>query len=117
MRFFANNPYPDAYYEPNSFGGPRQNPEYAEPPLRISGDADRYDHRDGNDDYTQPGNLFRLMTPEQQQRLFGNIAASMQGVPEEIVRRQLAHFTKADPAYGAGVAKALGIVGEPVAAE
>src|SRR5512138_254558 len=40
MRFFANNPYPDAYYEPNSFGGPKQNPDYAEPPLKISGDAD-----------------------------------------------------------------------------
>ncbi|HMA16704.1 MAG TPA: catalase [Kiloniellaceae bacterium] len=117
MRFFANNPYPDAYYEPNSFGGPKQNPDYAEPPLKISGDADRYDHRAGNDDYTQPGNLFRLMTPDQQQRLFGNIAASMDGVPEAIVRRQLAHFTKADPAYGAGVAKALGLAEAPVAAE
>ena len=25
--------------------------------------ADRYAHRDGNDDYTQAGNLFRLMRP------------------------------------------------------
>jgi catalase len=117
MRFFANNPQPDAYYEPNSFGGPKQNPDYAEPPLKISGDADRYDHRDGNDDYTQPGNLFRLMNAEQQQRLFSNIAAAMQGVPEEIVRRQLAHFTKADPAYGAGVAKALRLAPQASAAE
>jgi catalase len=117
MRFFANNPQPDAYYEPNSFGGPKQNPDYAEPPLKISGDADRYDHRDGNDDYTQPGNLFRLMPADAQQRLFSNIAAAMQGVPEAIVRRQLAHFTKADPAYGAGVAKALGIEYSAVAAE
>jgi len=117
MRFFANNPDPDAYYEPNSFGGPQQDARYAEPPLKISGDADRYDHRAGNDDYTQPGNLFRLMTSDEQQRLFGNIAAAMQGVPEEIVRRQLVHFAKADPAYGAGVAKALGLADEPVAAE
>ncbi len=109
MRFFANNPYPDAYYEPNSFGGPKQDERYAEPPLRISGDAERYDHREGNDDYTQPGNLFRLMSADEQQRLFGNIAAAMQGVPEEIVQRQLVHFHRADPAYGAGVAKALGV--------
>jgi catalase len=33
----------------------------------------------------------------------------MNGVPEEIVRRQLGHFHKADPAYAAGVAKALDI--------
>jgi catalase len=33
----------------------------------------------------------------------------MQGVPEEIIRRQLGHFAKADPTYAAGVAKALGL--------
>ena len=44
----------------------------------------------------------------EKERLFKNIAAAMAGVPEEIVRRQIAHFSKADPAYGAGVAKALG---------
>jgi catalase len=99
----------DAYYEPNSFDGPVQDPRFAEPPLKISGNADRYNHRDGNDDYTQPGNLFRLMTPDQQQRLFKNIAAAMSGVPERIVQRQLIHFHKADPAYAAGVAKALGL--------
>jgi catalase len=86
-----------------------QDARFAEPPLKISGDADRYNHRDGNDDYTQPGNLFRLMTPEQQQRLFSNVAAAMAGVPENIIRRQLMHFQKADPRYAEGVAKALGI--------
>ena len=99
----------DAYYEPNSFGGAVQDPRLAEPPLKISGDANRYNHRDGNDDFTQPGNLFRLMQPDQQQRLFKNIAAAMSGVPEEIVQRQLVHFHKADPAYAAGVAQALGV--------
>ena len=98
----------DAYYEPNSFDGPKEDSKYAEPPLKISGDADRYNHREGNDDYTQPGNLFRLMSPDQQQQLFSNIAEAMQGVPAEIIDRQLVHFTKADPAYGAGVTKALG---------
>src|SRR5258708_4473842 len=98
----------DAYYEPNSFGGPTQDAHYAEPTLKISGDAGRYNHRDGNDDYTQPGNLFRLFNAEQKQRLFNNIAAAMAGVPGNIVQRQLVHFHKADPAYAAGVAKALG---------
>lgn len=41
QRFFPNFPNPDAYYEPNSFGGPFESPEFAEPPLKISGDADR----------------------------------------------------------------------------
>jgi catalase len=99
----------DAYYEPNSFNGPAQDLRFAEPPLKISGDAARYDHRQGNDDYTQPGDLFRLMPPDEQQRLFKNITSAMDGVPDYIVQRQLGHFHKADPAYAAGVAKALGI--------
>ena len=97
----------DAYYEPNSFDGPKQNPILAEPPLKISGDANRYNHREGNDDYTQPGNLFRLMSPSQKQQLFQNIAEAMQGVPSHIVERQLGHFAKADPAYAEGVREAL----------
>jgi catalase len=110
MRFFRNDTgNPDAYYEPNSMGGPTQDPSYREPPLRISGDADRYDHRVGNDDYTQPGNLFRLMTPEQRERLMDNVRDAMQGVPMDIVRRQVAHFYKADPDYGIGVATRMGL--------
>lgn len=110
MRFFAPvTGNVDAFYEPNSFGGAAQDERFAEPPLSISGDADRYNHRDGNDDYRQPGDLFRLMAPDAQQRLFQNIAEAMAGVPEHIIQRQLAHFYKADPAYGEGVARALGL--------
>src|SRR5690606_27702587 len=77
MRFFENhvNENPDAYYEPNSFNGPIEDPSVAEPPLRISGDADRYGHED-HDDFTQPGNLFRLFDAAQKERLFKNIAAA-----------------------------------------
>lgn len=107
----------DAYYEPNSFDGPKQDPSVAEPPLPIHGAADRYDHREGNDDYSQPGALFRLQTPEEQGRLMDNIAGAMASVPEAIQRRQIAHFLKADPAYGQGVAKRLGLVLEAAAAE
>lgn len=110
MRFFRNDTgNPDAYYEPNSFNGPAEDPAFNEPPLKISGDADRYNHREGNDDYTQPGILFRMFDDAQKQRLFNNIAAAMDGVPEEIIQRQLVHFHKADPAYAEGVAKAVGV--------
>ncbi len=114
---FMNPRSSDAYYEPNSMNGAVQDERYAEPPLKISGDADRYNHREGNDDYTQAGNLFRLMSDCQKQQLFGNIAAAMDGVPEPIVERQLAHFEKADPAYAAGVREALATVCEPVTAQ
>ncbi|MGH6942125.1 catalase [Hypericibacter sp.] len=104
-------------YEPNSFGGPVEDPSVKEPPLKISGDADRYNHRIGNDDYSQPGALFRLMTEAQRKALMDNIAGAMQGVPEAIQRRQIEHFIKADPRYGEGVAQRLGLKGKQSAAE
>jgi catalase len=100
---------PDAYYEPNSVGGPAQNDALREPPLALSGTVDRHNHRDGNDDYRQAGDLFRLMSVDQKKQLFDNIAAAMDGVPMEIVKRQVAHFHRADPAYGLGVATRKGL--------
>ncbi len=96
-------------YEPNSFGGPVENPRYLEPPLKITADAARYNHREGNDDYTQAGNLFRLMSEDARARLIGNIVDHMKDVPRHIQLRQIAHFFKADPAYGRGVAEGLGL--------
>jgi catalase len=116
MRFDGNGGG-SVNYEPNSFNGPVENPAVKEPPLAITGAADRYDHRVGNDDYTQAGNLFRLMSPSQQALLMDNIAGAMAGVPEAILRRQVAHFAKADPAYGRGVAQRIGLGMTNAAAE
>ncbi|MEP7289867.1 MAG: catalase [Chloroflexota bacterium] len=100
-------------YNPNSFNGPEQAPEYSEPPIPVDGEGARYNHRDGNDDYTQPGDLFRLMTPDEQARLLDNIAGSMMHIPTEIQMRQIAHFYKADPAYGQGVEDRLKVAVKP----
>ncbi len=108
MRFTPNMPNPDAYYEPNSFNGPVANPDVKEPPLRLSGAADRYDYRIGNDDFSQPRALFNLFNDEQKQRLFNNIGDAMGGVPDFIVERQLALFDQIHSEYGNGVRKALG---------
>jgi catalase len=97
----------DAYYEPNSFDGAVAKPDVKEPPLQLSGDVDRYDHREGNDDFSQPRALFNLFDDSQKQRLFSNIAAAMQGVPQEIVERQLALFEQVHLDYGQGVREAL----------
>lgn len=96
-------------YEPNSFGGPAQNPDYAEPPISVDGEGARYNHRDGNDDYTQVGHLFQLMSADERARLIENIVSSMETVPEDIQKRQIEHFLKADVAYGKGVASGLGL--------
>ena len=116
MRFFANDAgNPDAWYEPNSVGGPTGNADFREPPLTLSGDADRHDHRDGNDDYCQPRALFERFDDGERQRLYGNIADAMQGVPVAIVERQLVHFRRVHSDYGEGVARALGMPGAGLA--
>jgi catalase len=108
MRFFPQmTGNVDAFYEPNSFNGAGQDQRFVEPPLKISGDAERYNHRDGNDDYRQVTALFNLFDAGQKARLFSNTAEAMQGVPQEIVERQLGHLHKVHPDYAAGVRAAL----------
>jgi catalase len=96
-------------YEPNSFQGPVQDARYRELAYGISGNVSRYDHRQDNDDYTQAGDLFRLLKADEKQRLIQNIANAMRGIPERIIKLQISHFAKADAAYGRGVAEALGV--------
>ena len=107
MRFDGNSG--DAVnYQPNSFNGPIDDKAFLEPPLKISGDVDRYNHRIGNDDYNQAGDLYRLMSESQKNQLIDNLVYSMQDVPHDIQLRQIGHFYKADKEYGNRVAKGLG---------
>ncbi|MDR2335357.1 MAG: catalase [Burkholderiaceae bacterium] len=95
-------------YEPNSKGEWQEQPEFAEPVEKLYGDAGRWNYREDDSDYfTQPGDLFRLLTPEKQQLLFENTARNIAGVSDHIVQRHIDHCTQADPAYGKGVADAI----------
>ena len=97
-------------YEPNSYGEWKEQPSYAQPKLELQGAGGSWNFReDDSDYYTQPGKLFRLMTPEQQQVLFDNTARNMGDIPLEIKKRHIINCLKADENYGRGVATALGI--------
>lgn len=107
---FDDNGGASVNYEPNSFGGPKAYPSYNEPPLKISGDANRYEQKRGvDDDFVQPGNLFRLMPPDERKRLIENIVASLKKVPKNIQERIVPYFYKADKAYGEGIVMGLGL--------
>ena len=108
MRFDANGGA-TVNYEPNSFGGPKEDPRYQDVPYAIHGDAARYNHREGNDDYGQAGDLYRLMSPAAKTNLIQNIVGSMKTVPERIQKLQISHFSKADAEYGRRVAEGLGL--------
>ncbi len=96
-------------YNPNSAGLWDNQPDFAEPPLALEGDAAHWDHRVDDDHWEQPANLFRKMTPAQQQVLFENTARAMGDASLHVKQRHVANCKRADPAYGAGVAKALGL--------
>lgn len=97
-------------YEPNSYGEWQEQPEFREPLLELKGAAGHWNFREDDDDYyTQPGKLFRLMSSAQKKVLFENTARAMGDAPKQVKIRHIKNCLKADPAYGKGVAKALGI--------
>ncbi|MDO5707779.1 MAG: catalase [Andreesenia angusta] len=98
------------HYEPNSYGNWKDHPEMIEPKQSTEGDVFRYDFReDDNDYFTQTGQLYRAMTEEQQLVLCENTARNMGDSTLQIKYRHINHCYQADPDYGKGVAKALGI--------
>ena len=97
-------------YYPNSYEAHQSQPEYKKPSLELEGELYEHDFREDDDNYyEQPGKLFRLQSPEQQQRIFQNTANEMQGTTDEVKHRHIRNCYKADPDYGKGVADALGI--------
>jgi catalase len=76
-------------YNPNSAGLWDNQPDFAEPPLALEGDAAHWDHRVDDDHWEQPGNLFRKMTPAQQQVLFENTARAMGDAKLHIARARI----------------------------
>ncbi|RBQ29008.1 catalase [Aliarcobacter vitoriensis] len=108
MNFQVKEPT-KAFYEPNSFDGAVEDSSFLEPDLEVGDIAKRYNHRDGNDDFSQPRALFLLMSDNQKEQLFSNIKDAMDGVPRNIVDRQIALFEQIHSDYASGVKKALGI--------
>lgn len=108
MRFDGNGGK-SVNYEPNSFGGPTEVKEHKQAPFPVSGIAENvgYDH---NDHYTQAGDLYRLMSEEERNRLVANIVTAMKPVQRDDIKlRQIGHFYKADPEYGTRIAQGLGL--------
>lgn len=106
---FDDNGGASVNYEPNSFHGPVENKAYQEPPLKLEGDAYNYNHREDKDYYTQPGDLYRLLPADEKIRLHGNVARSMNGIPEFIKVRAVARFYQADEDCGKGIAAELNL--------
>ncbi|MBL7153968.1 MAG: catalase [Phycisphaerae bacterium] len=97
-------------YWPNSMGGPAPDPVFAEPPIDLEGQAARHLQEVTDDDFFQPGELYRrVMNDTDREHLIGNIVGHLGSAQKRIQLRQTALFFKADPDYGRRVAEGLGL--------
>ena len=109
MRFDSNGGGTPNYY-PNSFGGPEPDIQTAEPFYEVSGKVARQPYTHPNDDFVQPGNLYRkVMTDQDRKNLVGNIVSHLCNAKKEIQIRQAKIFYKADTEYGQRIADGLNI--------
>jgi catalase len=78
-------------------------------PLAVDGAIDNYDqYADKTDDcFYQPGDLYRLMTPDKKTLLINNTVADIMPVTENIKYRHAAHCYLADKEYGTRIAEGL----------
>lgn len=114
---FDDNHGGEVNYEPSSFGGPKEDKTYIEAGLPLEGEAYNYNHREDKDYYTQPGDLYRLVPADEKERIHKNVAAAMEGVPDNIKIRAIARFYQADENCGKGIASQQGIDIKAVLAE
>ena len=87
-------------YEPNSFGGPAQRASRCTHPLEVHGLAGAHvpELHNEDDDFVQAGNLYRVMRPDERERLIANIAGTLSRVSRPIIiERGIAHFRAAMP--------------------
>lgn len=95
-------------YEPNSYGGPTEDAAAEISPFDVEGKVASTPYPD-DDHYTQAGDLYRMMSEDEKQRLVDAFVGHMKPVrKDEIIKRQLEIFYKADPDYGRRIAEGLG---------
>lgn len=102
-------------YRPNSFDDLTEEENYKGIPFELDSNTAGYFVRNENDDdhYTQPDNLFKLMTLEQKSNTISNTIGAMNRISgpkkDTIINRQLCHWFRADSELGREASKGLGV--------
>ncbi len=105
---FDSNGKESRNYEPSNFDVPTESSQFSEPPLKIDGNADKYNYdNDECNNFIQAGNLYRILDKEEQEDLVQNIAQSLSKCDSKIQKLQISHFIKADIDYGKRIEKLL----------
>lgn len=107
--FMAQNQDNTVNYEPNSFNGPVEDNSAQNQGDSIQGKTGYYQPYD-QDYYSAAGRLYRVMKPDEQERLIATIKNMLGSVSKhEIKVLETRQFYQADPEYGQRVAAALGL--------
>jgi len=98
-------------HEPNSQGGPKEDPAYAWSTPEVSGKAGRYNLTHPNTYYEQPRTLWnKVFTETDREHLIANLSGPLGAVTDRSIQEgMLAHFYKIDPDYGNRLSKAIGV--------
>lgn len=100
----------DKNYEPNSYAGPAQTGAALGSPLAVHGWTGTHEAplHAKDDDFFQAGELYRLMSADEKDRLIANIAGGLSQVTrDDVIEKNLAHFHAADADYGKRVEEAV----------
>ena len=90
-------------YEPHSFGGPSRTDRVLWQPTAVTGATGNHEapHHAEDDDFVQAGNLYRLMSEDEKERLIANLAGFIAKVSrDDIAERAIENFRQADGDYG-----------------
>lgn len=97
------------FYPNDGVDTPKPDASVAEPVMPLEQDSwvAAYDTAD-EDNFTQAGNLYRIMSEDQKAQLVDNIAGGLSQATESVQKRMVAQFSSADADYGQRVAVAIG---------
>ncbi|KZU80032.1 Catalase [Lactiplantibacillus plantarum] len=105
-----NNQGAEVNYEPNALHGPEEVPDAALSPDSVRGETRAQPYRYQVDYTTQAGDLYRLMSEPEQERLINTIKDALGQVTLPGVKElEIKQFYEADKNYGTRVANALGM--------
>ncbi|KAF8972876.1 hypothetical protein BGZ46_009984 [Entomortierella lignicola] len=80
--------------------------------FQLLGKTGRYPYADSDEDYVQPRNLYHLLEGKEQDDLIKNIVSHIKCVKNtDIIKRQIALFSRADAGWGHRVEEGLKVVG------
>jgi catalase len=114
MRYYHSGSQP--VYAPNSYGGPKADPQHFSDPSWFVGGAEiartAYEAHKDDDDFVQPGTLYReTMTPTDRDHLASNIVSNLSQGVERFIQERAVHdyWAKVDPDLGMRIAQGLGL--------